>query len=167
MGKPLLSMAEWGLRADDYRSTTISSTSGAPGLLYRWLNRNSLACNRGARQIWVFNVGNIKPQGLPLTFAMAVAWDIDSTPSPAAVPRFFEAYAQREFGSHRAAEIGSLLMRHDGLMARAVPGHDRGVDVRPATAQLEPDRGPDGRRGRRPRRGPTRPVTLLVARCLE
>lgn len=39
-------------------------------------------------------------------------------------------------------------------MARAVPGHDNGSDVGPATAELEPDRRTDGGHGRMPRWSP-------------
>ncbi|KAL2012929.1 hypothetical protein VTN00DRAFT_454 [Thermoascus crustaceus] len=57
----------------------------------------------------------------PLIFAMAMAWEINSIPSPAAVTRFFATYGERE--SQHAAAIGSLLMRRDRLMALRRPEH--------------------------------------------
>ena len=51
---------------------------------YKWLNTNQiektwqqmdLAYQRGARALWIVNVGDIKPMELPLSFFMAQAWD--------------------------------------------------------------------------------------------
>ncbi|KAL5320180.1 hypothetical protein ACEPPN_010981 [Leptodophora sp. 'Broadleaf-Isolate-01'] len=70
----------------------------------------------GVRKIWVINVGDIKPLELPLTFAMALAWNIDCV-NPATIPKFFQAYAEREIGSEHAIETSKLLLSHDRLMA--------------------------------------------------
>lgn len=61
-------------------------------------------------------MGDIKPQELPLTFALALAWNIDSI-TPTNIPNFFHAYAEREFGSVHAQTISQLLLGHDRLMA--------------------------------------------------
>ncbi|KAM0820894.1 hypothetical protein AB5N19_06715 [Seiridium cardinale] len=54
---------------------------------YKWVNTNSLckvwhqlqeAHRRNATQVWVFNVGGIKPTEVPLSFGMQLAWDIHS-----------------------------------------------------------------------------------------
>jgi hypothetical protein len=75
-----------------------------------------LAYDNEIRQIWVFNVGDIKPMELPLTFALALAWNIDSIQSKS-VPDFYREYSIREFGPQHATETAQLLLEHDSLMA--------------------------------------------------
>lgn len=75
-----------------------------------------LAYDNEIRQIWVFNVGDIKPMELPLTFALALAWNIDSIQSKS-VPDFYREYSIREFGPQHATETSQLLLEHDSLMA--------------------------------------------------
>ncbi|TDZ21574.1 hypothetical protein Cob_v005627 [Colletotrichum orbiculare MAFF 240422] len=81
---------------------------------YKWINSNSLgktwhqlrqAHERNAKQIWVFNVGDIKPMEVPLTFAMQLAWDIDSIKADGFAD-FYEKMASATFGEERAADIG-------------------------------------------------------------
>src|SRR5438045_8932173 len=51
---------------------------------YKWINTNQigkvwqqmdLAYNSGARQLWIVNVGDIKPMEFPLSFYLAMAWN--------------------------------------------------------------------------------------------
>lgn len=63
----------------------------------------------------MFNVGDIKPMELPLTFALALAWDINSI-TPTSLPVFFDSYSNREFGPNHTKEIADLLLGHDRLM---------------------------------------------------
>nr|AAO27748.1 unknown [Fusarium sporotrichioides] len=92
---------------------------------YKWINTNSLgkvwhqlqqAYHHNARQIWVFNVGDLKPQELPISFAMALAWDINSIKNNT-LPEFFHRAAEREFGTDLADEIGSIWHQHDRLLS--------------------------------------------------
>ncbi|KAG7424708.1 hypothetical protein Forpi1262_v014148 [Fusarium oxysporum f. sp. raphani] len=92
---------------------------------YKWINTNSLgkvwhqlqqAYHHNARQIWVFNVGDLKPQEIPISFAMALAWDINSIKHDT-LSQFFSQAAEREFGSVLADEVGSIWHRHDRLLA--------------------------------------------------
>ncbi|KAH6698170.1 hypothetical protein BKA61DRAFT_647403 [Leptodontidium sp. MPI-SDFR-AT-0119] len=91
---------------------------------YKWMNTTRgkiqqqlrFTYDAGVRKIWVINVGDIKPLELPLTFAMALAWNIDCI-NPATIPKFFQAYAEREIGSEHAIETSKLLLSHDRLMA--------------------------------------------------
>ena len=48
--------------------------------------------NQGADQIWVFNVGDIKPIEIPLTFAMEMAWNVDSIKADT-IPQFLGSIA--------------------------------------------------------------------------
>ncbi|KAF4969145.1 hypothetical protein FSARC_3582 [Fusarium sarcochroum] len=92
---------------------------------YKWINTNSLgkvwhqllqAYHHSARQIWVFNVGDLKPLEIPLSFAMALAYDVNSIQHDS-LPEFFRTAAEREFGSDLADDVGSIWYRHDRLLA--------------------------------------------------
>ncbi|KAH6653806.1 hypothetical protein BKA67DRAFT_517523 [Truncatella angustata] len=92
---------------------------------YKWINANSLgkvwhqlqeAHRRNARQIWVFNVGDIKPMEVPLSFAMQLAWDIDSI-SANSIPTYLDDLAQRSFGDTLAGDVASAWYGYDRLMA--------------------------------------------------
>lgn len=92
---------------------------------YKWINSNSLgktwhqlqeAHRRGARQIWVFNVGDIKPLEVPLTFAMALAWDINSVGADG-IPGFLHQTATREFGQDLSEDVAKAWHQHDRLVS--------------------------------------------------
>jgi hypothetical protein len=92
---------------------------------YKWINSNSLgktwhqlqeAHRRGARQIWVFNVGDIKPLELPLTFAMSLAWDADSI-KPDGIPSFLAGLALRQLGPALSYDIARAWRGYDTLVA--------------------------------------------------
>ncbi|KAF6784595.1 hypothetical protein CSOJ01_15734 [Colletotrichum sojae] len=75
----------------------------------------SQAYDRGADRIWVMNVGDIKPNELPLAFAMDLAWnasrfDFDGIPS------YFEALAARDISPEHAKEVASALMTYSHLV---------------------------------------------------
>lgn len=97
---------------------------GAPRS-YKWINSNSLgktwhqlreAHRRGARQIWVFNVGDIKPLEVPLTFAMSLAWDIHSIGADG-IPKFMLDLAEREFGPDLGQDVAKAWHEHDRLVS--------------------------------------------------
>ncbi|KAL8404737.1 hypothetical protein RB594_009561 [Gaeumannomyces avenae] len=96
---------------------------------YKWINPNGLgkiwhqlkeAHARCASRIWVFNIGDIKPMELPLTFAMKLAWDINSI-APDGIKSFYGATAESWFGD------GTALARD---IAAAWHGYDRLVSLR-------------------------------------
>lgn len=90
---------------------------------YKWINSNSLgktwhqlreAHRKGARQIWVFNVGDIKPLEVPLTFAMSLAWDIDSIHANG-IPDFMHSLSNRLFGPELGDDIAQVWHKYDRL----------------------------------------------------
>ncbi|RBR24511.1 uncharacterized protein FIESC28_02707 [Fusarium coffeatum] len=92
---------------------------------YKWINTNSLgkvwhqlqqAYHHNAREIWVFNVGDLKPQEIPISFAMALAWNVNSIKHDT-LPEFFNQAAEREFDGELAEEIGSIWHQHDRLLS--------------------------------------------------
>ena len=96
---------------------------------YKWLNTNQiektwqqmdLAYQRGARALWIVNVGDIKPMEFPLSFFMAQAWNPEAM-TPAALANYPMAWARATFGDAQAKDIASLLTRYSRLAARRKP----------------------------------------------
>ncbi|EMD60268.1 glycoside hydrolase family 115 protein [Bipolaris sorokiniana ND90Pr] len=92
---------------------------------YKWLNSNSLAKvwhqldqahRHGADQIWIFNVGDIKPLEVPLSFVMSVGWDAHAM-ALGDLPTFLESFTSRTFGSDLAVPTAKLLIKYDKLIA--------------------------------------------------
>ncbi|KAE8141745.1 hypothetical protein BDV38DRAFT_296360 [Aspergillus pseudotamarii] len=99
---------------------------GAPRS-YKWLNSNSCAkvwqqleqtYNRGANDIWVFNVGDLKPLEVPLTFVLTLAWDVRRLQMDQ-LPEFFYTFTERTFdlGPAVSQQCSELLLRYDRLVA--------------------------------------------------
>lgn len=97
---------------------------GAPRS-YKWINANSLgktwhqlqeAYRRNARQIWVFNVGDIKPMEVPLSLAMSLAWDIDSIEA-SNVAGFLDRLSMDMFGYGGSPTIGEAWREYDRLVS--------------------------------------------------
>jgi len=96
---------------------------------YKWINTTQiektwqqmdLAWQRGARQLWIVNVGDIKPLEFPLNFFMEQAWDPQDM-TPDALAQYPRQWAQAQFGEAQAEEIGNLLTRYSQLAARRKP----------------------------------------------
>ncbi len=92
---------------------------------YRWINtvplakiweQMDLAYRYGARQIWITNVGDLKPMELPIDFFLTMAWDPESMDANSAAT-YHQSWAAQQFGEKHAQEIGQLLdiyTRHNG-----------------------------------------------------
>ncbi len=92
---------------------------------YKWLNTNQiektwqqmdLAYQRGARALWIVNVGDIKPMEFPLSFFMAQAWDPEAMTLDV-MTNYPRAWANATFGEKQAKEIADLITRY-GQLAR-------------------------------------------------
>ncbi|KAI7474202.1 glycoside hydrolase family 115 protein [Hortaea werneckii] len=90
---------------------------------YKWINSNSLgkirhqllqAYSRKANQIWVFNVGDLKPLECPLSFAMAMAWDCN-TVAKLGVKAFLDEWAAQNFHPDVAEDASSVLAGYDRI----------------------------------------------------
>lgn len=81
----------------------------------------------GARKIWVFNVGDIKPAEKELSFAMELAWDIDKW-KPENAHRYIEQWASGIFGEKAGAEIADIQKSYYRLMASGKDSHVYFVD---------------------------------------
>lgn len=96
---------------------------------YKWINTNqiektwqqmTLAYERGARNIWIVNVGDIKPMEYPLGFFMALAWNPEAI-TPAALAAYPAKWAAATFGPEQAGAIGDLITRYSKYAARRKP----------------------------------------------
>ena len=96
---------------------------------YKWLNtvqiektwqQMDLAWARGARSLWIVNVGDIKPLEFPLSFFMKQAWDPEAMTLDA-LARYPQDWSRATFGPAQASEIAKLVTRYSQLAARRKP----------------------------------------------
>ncbi|RPB17800.1 hypothetical protein P167DRAFT_601596 [Morchella conica CCBAS932] len=85
---------------------------------YKWINtmqlqkvweQMNIAYQKNARQIWVVNVGDLKPLELPIDYFMSLAYDFDTWGPVDKVYSWEQAWASREFGSELGPEIASII----------------------------------------------------------
>ncbi|KAJ3044534.1 hypothetical protein HDV00_001961 [Rhizophlyctis rosea] len=93
---------------------------------YKWINTNQvpkvweqlhLAYEREARQIWLVNVGDLKPLEIPINFFMDMAWDVKRWDKKN-LAEWHDLWAEREFGSKYAKEISGLVQDYTRYVAR-------------------------------------------------
>jgi hypothetical protein len=101
---------------------------GAP-ISYRWLNvtqiervweQMKLTCEHGVDEIWIANVGDIKPMELPISFFLAFAWDPDAIQAED-LPNYYVSWAKQQFGNEHAKEIAEMLLLYTKYNARRTP----------------------------------------------
>ena len=92
---------------------------------YRWINtvpiskiweQMNLAYHYGANQIWITNVGDLKPMEVPISFFLDMAWD-PAKYTASNYTEFLPAWAARTFTPELADEIAELITaytRHNG-----------------------------------------------------
>lgn len=76
----------------------------------------------GARKIWIFNVGDIKPAEKEISFAMELAWDIEKW-GPERAGGYIEEWAGRTLGKSCAKEIADIQDRYYKLQASGKDSH--------------------------------------------
>lgn len=106
----------WG-RPHDY----LWLNSLSPTLLQRQMLE---AYNRGIRDMWILNVGDIKPSEIQIEQFMQLAWDGKELPQCG-----IKAFAEREFGQELSSEIAEVLSEHFRLSAEVKPEHMAGTRV--------------------------------------
>ncbi|MFV3129017.1 glycosyl hydrolase 115 family protein [Niveispirillum sp. KHB5.9] len=96
---------------------------------YKWLNTNQiakvwqqmdLAYESGARNIWIVNVGDIKPVEYPLEFFMDMAWNPVAM-TPAALASWPAQWAAQTFGADVAKDIAEVVETYGTYSARRKP----------------------------------------------
>lgn len=96
---------------------------------YKWLNTSTisktwqqmnLAYEYNARQIWVVNVGDLKPMEYPISFFLDFAWNPKRWPANK-LPQYAIEWAKQQFGSEHATEIAGMLTRYTRYNERRKP----------------------------------------------
>ncbi|WP_254063096.1 glycosyl hydrolase 115 family protein [Caulobacter sp. S45] len=96
---------------------------------YKWINTNQveriweqmhLAHAYGADQLWIVNVGDLKPMELPIQFFLDYAWNPDAWPVDK-LGDYTRQWAAEQFGAVHSAEIAELLTRYTQYNARRKP----------------------------------------------
>ncbi|QDA60283.1 glycosyl hydrolase 115 family protein [Hymenobacter jejuensis] len=96
---------------------------------YKWLNTNPLpriweqmhlAYEYGVKQIWVVNVGDLKPMELPISFFLDYAWDPNKIGADQ-VAAYTRQWAAQQFGEKHAAAIADILAKYAKYNARRKP----------------------------------------------
>lgn len=96
---------------------------------YKWLNTNQiarvweqmhLAYEYGARQIWIVNVGDIKPMEFPISFFLEYAWNPLRWRAEDLLG-YGRKWAEQQFGAKYAREIADILFAYTKYNARRKP----------------------------------------------
>lgn len=96
---------------------------------YKWLNTNPiprvweqmhLAYEYGVKDIWVVNVGDIKPMEFPISFFLDYAWAPDRIKATD-LEKYTEKWAADQFGSKYAVEIADILSKYAKYNGRRKP----------------------------------------------
>lgn len=96
---------------------------------YKWLNTNQisriweqmhLAYRYGANQIWVVNVGDIKPMEFPIQFFLDYAWNPEEWPAER-LPEYTRLWAEQQFGEKYSKDIADILTKYTRYNSRRKP----------------------------------------------
>ncbi len=96
---------------------------------YKWLNTNPLpriweqlhlAHEYGVNQIWIVNVGDLKPMELPISFFLDYAWNPDALPAEG-VGAYTQRWAAQQFGPKYAVDIADILAKYAKYNGRRKP----------------------------------------------
>jgi hypothetical protein len=96
---------------------------------YKWLNTNPisktweqmhLAYEYGAKQVWIVNVGDLKPMEFPISFFLDYAWSPDKWPANR-LDEYTRQWAAQQFGNAHAAEIADILTAYTRYNGRRKP----------------------------------------------
>ena len=105
-------LSYWGSPSD---YLWLSSTS--PALIGYEMKK---AYDYGAKKLWVFNVGDIKPAELETQFALDMAWDI-TTYNSANPSAYIQNWATANFGSKAATAITAIKNQYYQLAQASKP----------------------------------------------
>ncbi|MBO0323245.1 glycosyl hydrolase 115 family protein [Muricauda sp. CAU 1633] len=96
---------------------------------YRWLNvtqlertweQMNLSYEWGVKDLWIVNVGDLKPMELPISFFLEFAWDTDAIRAKD-LPNYYVNWAKQQFGEEYAQEIAEILSLYTKYNARRTP----------------------------------------------
>ncbi|WP_421811546.1 glycosyl hydrolase 115 family protein [Flagellimonas sp.] len=96
---------------------------------YKWLNTTqiervweqmNLTYSYGVDEIWLVNVGDIKPMEFPISFFLDYAWNPYEFPAEK-LPEYYTTWAQKQFGTEHAKEIGEIIALYTKYNSRRKP----------------------------------------------
>ena len=96
---------------------------------YKWINTNNiarvweqmhLAYEYGVKQIWIVNVGDIKPMEFPISFFLDYAYNT-KTWNEDNLKDYYTKWAEEQFGPSYAEDIGEVIRKYSQLSARKKP----------------------------------------------
>lgn len=96
---------------------------------YKWINTNNiarvweqmhLAYEYGVRQIWIVNVGDLKPMEFPISFFLDYAWDPDKW-NENNLNNYYTDWAAKQFGTAYAKETGEVMEKYAQYISRRKP----------------------------------------------
>lgn len=96
---------------------------------YKWLNTNPiprvweqmhLAWEYKAREIWIVNVGDIKPMEFPISFFLDYAWNPEKIGADD-LQKYTEQWAAAQFGEKHAKEIADIIAKYGKYNGRRKP----------------------------------------------
>lgn len=96
---------------------------------YKWLNTTqiervweqmNLAYQYDATELWVVNVGDLKPMEFPISFFLDFAWDPEAIDADD-LKAYSKNWAEKQFGSEYASEIGDILNTYTKYNSRRKP----------------------------------------------
>ncbi len=96
---------------------------------YKWLNTNQiertweqmhLAYEYGVKNIWIVNVGDLKPMEFPVSFFLEYAWDPKKW-NEDNLQTYYTNWSSQQFGEKHATEIGTIIQKYNGYNARRKP----------------------------------------------
>lgn len=104
-------------------------------LIYNEMHK---AFETNARNVWIVNVGDIKPNEIGMTFFLDMAWNPDRYSSEN-VNTFYARFAREQFGPENAQEIGAILEQYFQLGFSRKPEHMGWSGVYPDTPMQDPE----------------------------
>ena len=96
---------------------------------YKWINTTQiertweqmhLAYEYGVDEVWIVNVGDIKPMEFPISFFLDYAWDPDAIDA-SNLQDYYVDWAARTFGGHNPEEIADILRKYTKYNSRRKP----------------------------------------------
>ena len=86
------------------------------------------AYTQNARNLWIINVGDIKPQECEFEFCMDLAYDVDAW-QPQHAWRYARHWSQETFGDDVADELAEIRLEYYRLAASGKPEHITSNDI--------------------------------------
>ncbi|MFO7999878.1 MAG: glycosyl hydrolase 115 family protein [Marinilabilia sp.] len=96
---------------------------------YKWINTNplpriweqmNLSWEHGVKELWIVNVGDIKPMEFPTQFFLDLAWNPEKY-EPDHLDDYTRAWAAQQFGAERAGDVARFMKKYAKYNSRRTP----------------------------------------------